>query len=161
MAAINDQQKALFAPAIALLCWTFVMEAWMYATRIPAFSKYNVKLSGQALKADWDRQLPASVRWKADNYNHLHEQPTLFYVVIFLLAFLSQSGGATSKLGLSDGAGGATSLDVGLAWLYVGLRFTHSLIQALANPILVRFSVFVSSSFVLLGLTLRAAALVF
>ena len=161
MSAINDQQKALFAPAVTLLIWTFVMEVWMYATRIPAISKYNVKFGGQNVRADFDRQIPAEVRWKADNFNHLHEQPMLFYVVTLTLAFLSQNSGVSSKLSLSDNAGGATNLDVGLAWTYVGLRVVHSLIQALANPIMVRFSVFVTSSFVLLGLTLRTAALVF
>ncbi|KAL9094893.1 MAG: hypothetical protein Q9165_002842 [Trypethelium subeluteriae] len=162
MSAINDQQKALLAPAVTLISWTFFMEAWMYATRIPAMSKYNVKYTNQHLSADFARQIPASIRWKADNYNHLHEQPPIFYVVILIMVFLSQSnGGAASELSLNDSVGGATGLDVNLAWAYVGLRVVHSLIQAIANPIFVRFGVFATSSFVLLGLTLRTARLVF
>ena len=161
MSAINDQQKALLAPAITLIGWTFVMEVWMYATRLPAVSKYNVKMSNQNLAIDFNRQIPASVRWKADNYNHLHEQPPIFYIVILMMVFLSQSGGASSKLGLGDSAEGATGFDVRLAWAYVGVRIAHSLLHSLANIIVVRFGLFASSSFVLLGLTLRAAKLVF
>ncbi|KAF2239523.1 hypothetical protein EV356DRAFT_528120 [Viridothelium virens] len=161
MSAINDQQKALLAPAITLISWTFFMEAWMYATRLPAISKYNVKYTSQHLSTDFNRQIPASIRWKADNYNHLHEQPPIFYVIVLMMVFLSQSDGATSKLGLNDSVSGATGLDVNLAWTYVGVRVVHSLVQAIANPIPVRFGVFVTSSFVLLGLTLRTARLVF
>lgn len=161
MSAVNDQQKALLAPVLTLVLWTFVMEVWMYATRLPAIFKYNIKPNNQGLPADWNRQIPATVRWKADNYNHLHEQPVLFYAVSLAMVLLSQGSSVTSKIGLGDSGGGATSFDAGLAWTYVGLRFTHSLIQALANPIPIRFAVFATSSFVLLALTARTAALVF
>ena len=161
MSAVNDQQKALLAPAVALLGWTFFMEAWMYATRLPAIFNGSVKVNSNSLRIDMDRQMPPSVRWKADNYNHLHEQPLLFYVVTLILVFLSQGSSTTSKLGLSDNSTGVTGLDAGIAWTYVGTRVVHSFVQALANPIPIRFSVFVTSSFVLLGLTLRTARLVF
>jgi hypothetical protein len=38
----------------------------------------------------------------------------------------------------------------------VGLRVAHSFVQAVSNPVMTRFKVFVTSSFVLLGLTARA-----
>jgi hypothetical protein len=89
--------------------------------------------------------IPARVRWKADNYNHLHEQPTLFYAVALTLA----------------AAGAGTGLNLWLAWTYVAIRIAHSLIQALGNVILVRFSVFMVGSLVLLALAVRAAGVVF
>lgn len=89
-------------------------------------------------------ELPATVRWKADNYNHLLEQPTLFYAVCLTLALL----------------GAGQGLNVTLAWCYVGLRVVHSLHQALWNKIEVRFVLFALSSLVLIALILRAAMLV-
>jgi hypothetical protein len=81
------------------------------------------------------------VRWKADNYNHLMEQPTLFYAVTLTLALLGEGAG----------------LNAALAWLYVGLRVAHSLVQALVNIIMVRFAIFMAASVVLLVMTVRAA----
>ncbi|HEY0917492.1 MAG TPA: MAPEG family protein [Solimonas sp.] len=135
----------MLAPMIALVLWTFVVWGWMYATRIPAIIQSKMVLNPQAPRGEQMNQLPANVRWKADNYNHLMEQPTLFYAVGLALAV----------------AGDATSLSLGLAWAYVGLRVVHSLVQALINIIQVRFALFFLSSLVLLALTIRAALLVF
>jgi len=86
----------ILAPLIALVLWTFVMWAWMYATRIPAIRKKRIALDPQRTKEEFNAQLPAEVRWKADNYNHLLEQPTLFYAVALTLAFLDAGGGLTA-----------------------------------------------------------------
>jgi hypothetical protein len=134
----------ILAPLIALVLWTFVMWAWMYATRIPAIRKYKVALDPYRSKEEFNAQLPAEVRWKADNYNHLLEQPTLFYAVALTLAFLDAGAGLNSFL----------------AWVYVGLRIAHSLVQAIVNIIILRFAIFMAASLVLLVLTLRAAFLV-
>ncbi|TKA67790.1 hypothetical protein B0A49_06505 [Cryomyces minteri] len=139
--------RSLLAPVVALNIWTFVMEGWMYATRLPAVSKYNLKVDPNATSAQFNAQIPPHIRWKADNYNHLLEQPTQFYAVMAVLALL--------------GRGNAMALERKLAWGYVGLRVVHSLVQAIGNKIMVRFSVFVGSSAVLAGLTARAAMLVF
>ncbi len=107
----------------------------------------EILLQGRRLNggARPDRGLPPRVRWKADNYNHLMEQPTLFYATVLTLALLEQGD----------------ALNLGLAWAYVGLRVAHSLIQALVNVILVRFSVFMIASAVLVVLALRAGMAVF
>ncbi len=139
------QHSPLFAPIVALVLWTFVMWAWLYATRIPAIRKGRIRLDPEQTKEAFNAQIPAQARWKADNYNHLLEQPTLFYAVALTLAML----------------GAGDRLNTALAWSYVALRVVHSLVQATANIILLRFSIFVASSLVLLALALRAAALVF
>lgn len=118
---------------------------WMYVTRIPAIFAAKIKLDPNVPKAELLAGLPARVQWKADNYNHLFEQPTVFYAVALSLAVIGQGGG----------------LNVTLAWVYVGLRVAHSLLQALWNNINARFSLFVLSSSVLMVLTFNAARTVF
>jgi hypothetical protein len=135
----------LFAPVIALVLWTFLMCAWLYATRIPAIVKAKIVFDPTQPAATFHAQLPARVRWKADNYDHLLQQPTLFYAVALVLALT----------GADDG------LNIGLAWLYVGLRVVHSLVQATINVIMIRFGIFAIATLVLLAMTIRAAVVVF
>lgn len=121
------------------------MWLWLYATRIPVIRKAGQPLNPNATREEFNALIPASVRWKADNYNHLMEQPTLFYAVALTLALLSAGEG----------------LNAHLAWLYVGLRVVHSLVQATVNVIMLRFSIFMVASLVLLVMTVRAATIVF
>jgi len=128
----------LIAPVLALVGWTFVMWAWMYATRIPAMQKANVDME-ELSRTGAKLELPPEVARVADNYNHLHEQPTIFYAV----ALAAQIAGA------------ADPVNVILAWGYVALRVAHSLVQATKNVIMIRFSIFAVASLVLLMLFLR------
>ena len=75
---------ALLRPVVALVAWTFVMWTWMYATRIPAILRMRMKMDPTAPRGEQMATLPAEVRWKADNYNHLFEQPTLFLSLIHI-----------------------------------------------------------------------------
>lgn len=134
---------AMLRPTFALVLWTFVMWTWMYATRLPAMRRLRMKPDPGAVRGEQMAQLPPEVRWKADNYNHLFEQPTLFYAVTLALAVMGVTG----------------TLEVGLAWAYVALRIVHSLVQSLFNKIEVRFAVFTLSSLVLLALAIRGALL--
>lgn len=131
----------ILQPVIALVLWTFVMWAWLYATRIPAIRASGAVMPPETTAAELNAVIPPQVRWKADNYNHLHEQPTLFYAIALTLALV--------------GAGAA--LNLWLAWAYVAIRVVHSLVQALGNVIMVRFLVFMIGSLVLLMLAVRAA----
>lgn len=118
------------------------MWVWLYATRIPALKAAKIDLE-ELRRTGAKLELPPEVSRVADNYNHLHEQPTLFYA----LALAAQVGGAV------DG------WSVALAWGYVSLRVAHSLVQATRNVIVVRFFVFAAASAVLLLLLLRTIAL--
>ncbi len=137
---------SILQPVITLAVWTFVMWVWMYATRIPALGAAKVDLD--ALVRDpatsLDDVLPPQVQWKAHNYNHLHESPTVFYAVAIVLAII----------GAGDG------LNAQLAWTYVSLRVVHSVVQATINKVPVRFVLFALSSLVLMALVARAAMLV-
>lgn len=132
----------LIAPVLALVSWTFVMWVWMYATRIPAMQKAKVDLK-ELSRTGAKLELPPTVSRVADNYNHLHEQPTIFYAV----ALAAQVAGA------------ADTLNIGLAWTYVLLRVAHSFVQATANIIPLRFTVFTLGSAVLLVLLVRTVLL--
>jgi hypothetical protein len=135
---------SILAPLSALVLWSFVMWAWLYATRIPAMVKGRVAYDPRRPAEEFHARLPASVRWKADNYNHLMEQPTLFYAVVLALAVVGAGAGFNTTL----------------AWIYVGLRLVHSLVQALVNIVIWRFSIFMAASVVLLILAIRLAAVV-
>jgi hypothetical protein len=137
--------QPILAPVISLVLWSFVMLAWLYAGRISAVTKLGIIYDPLRPPEEFHAQLPASTRWKGDNYNHLMEQPTIFYGVALTLAVL----------------GAGTGWNVVLAWLYVGLRIVHSLVQATVNLVMIRFRVFMIASFVLLVMTVRAAVLVF
>ena len=133
----------ILLPVVALAGWTMVMWAWMYATRLPAMSAR--KLDPNALADDpdvtLDRMLPARVQWKAHNYNHLHEAPTVFYAVAIVLAIVGEGDGVNAWLG----------------WAYVAARVIHSLVQATVNRVALRFAIFVVSSLILAALIVRAA----
>src|SRR5262249_29738519 len=88
----------ILAPIVALVLWSFVMWAWLYATRIPAMVRGNIRADPHCPAAEFHAQLPATVRWKADNYNHLMEQPTLFYAVALTLALLGAGTGLNNAL---------------------------------------------------------------
>lgn len=140
-------ESEILQPVVVLMIWTMVMWVWMYATRIPAMSRLKIDPDRMVRDPDatLDRQLPPEVQWKAHNYNHLHEAPTVFYAVALLLALI----------GWGDG------MNALLAWIYVGLRIIHSIVQVTANPVMVRFVLFALSSLTLMALIFHATIAVF
>ena len=132
----------LLAPAAVLVLWTLVMLVWMAGTRLPALKAAGIDMTkavggrGQ----DLETVLPANINWKAHNYSHLVEQPTLFYAIVAILAIMGQVSGTA----------------IVLAWAYVGLRIAHSLVQATVNKIAWRFPLFAASTLVLLMLAILA-----
>ena len=133
---------SLIPPVLALVAWTFVMWGWLYATRIPAMRAARVDLA-EVSRTGAKLELPPEISRVADNYNHLHEQPTIFYA----LALAAQVASAV------DG------WSVALAWVYVALRVVHSFVQATRNVIMVRFFVFAAASLALLLLLIRTILL--
>lgn len=136
--------NTILAPVMALVGWTFVMWLWMYATRIPAMQAAKINAAKLKQKSDLD-PLPVSVKQIADNYNHLHEQPVLFYAVCLVIAV----------------TGGADAAAMGLAWAYVAIRIAHSLMQATINFVPARFAIFTLGSIVLFVLWLITALEIF
>ena len=138
---------SILQPVVALAAWTMLMWIWMYATRIPALGKAGVNLDDAVRKQGGlalDDVLPPDVQWKAHNYNHLHEAPTVFYAVAVVLAVIGQGDGINAQI----------------AWAYVALRVVHSLVQVVLNKVQLRFLLFALSSLCLMALVFQAAKVV-
>ena len=141
-------QSEILQPVVLLALWTMIMWIWMYVTRIPAMSKVpglDAKTLVGGTGKDLEAVLPGKVQWIAHNYNHLHEAPTVFYAVALVIAIT----------GTGDG------LNATIAFIYVGLRIAHSLVQVLWNRVMVRFLLFALSSITLMILAIHAAIAVF
>ena len=134
----------ILAPVVALAAWTLVMLVWMYIARIGAMRRAGISIKGRRGTRGLDGIIPDEANWKAHNYTHLTEQPTIFYAVALSLALMDFGGG----------------INAWLAWAYVGLRIVHSLIQATVNVVRWRFLAFTLASICLLALTIHAGALI-
>jgi len=136
-------QAQILAPAAVLIAWSLVMLFWMAGSRLPAMKRMGGGL-GKAKPGgrgqDLEGVLPDEINWKAHNYAHLMEQPTIFYPAVIILAIM-----------------GAAAGDVLAAWVYVALRIAHSIWQATVNKVSVRFLLFLLSSLALIYLAARAA----
>lgn len=140
------QYSPILAPVVALVAWTLVVMVWMVIARFAYFRRNGVTLGklprgsrGPNLDANPDA---AEAQWKSHNYNHLMEQPTIFYAIALTLALMDFGGG----------------INTWLAWGYVGFRILHSIVQSTVNIVLYRFTIFALSTVCLLGLTVHAGA---
>lgn len=119
----------ILRPAIVLVGWTGVMLAWLLATRLPALSKAGIEPQQAQDTSRLRDLLPAEAQRVANNYNHLFEQPTLFYALVAMIAIL----------------GDVDSLHVQCAWAFTVLRIIHSCVQATVDIVAIRFGVFLLS----------------
>lgn len=136
-------QAQILAPAAVLVAWSLIMFFWMAATRLPAMKQASGGGLGKARPGgrgqDLEGVVPDRVNWKAHNYTHLMEQPTIFYPTVLILALM-----------------GAGALDVVFAWIYVAIRIVHSVYQSTVNVVAVRFVLFILSTGALIYLAVRA-----
>lgn len=137
------QPSPLLGPVVALVAWSLVMLMWMAIARAGAFKRLGVSLRtipagsrGSAL----DNSPEAKAQWKAHNYNHLMEQPTIFYAIVLALVLM----------------GFDHPINVMLAWGYVVLRIIHSIVQATVNVVAIRLTLFALSTLCLASLTIHA-----
>lgn len=137
-------QAQMLAPAAVLVAWSLVMLFWMAGTRLPAMKSAKIEMGNSpgGRGQDLESVLPPQVSWKAHNYTHLMEQPTVFYPAVVIIALM-----------------GAAAGDVLAAWIYVGLRIVHSVWQATVNKVPVRFLLFITATFALVYLAFRAIML--
>ena len=138
------EPSPILAPVVALVAWTLLIMIWMVVTRFAAMRRKGISLKGVVGGrggAALEGVIEDEVNWKAHNYMHLVEQPTLFYAIALVLA-VAYSGGGYNLV---------------LAWAYVGLRVVHSLVQVTVNIVLYRFILWALSSLALIALTVQAA----
>ena len=133
----------ILAPVVALVAWTLIIMLWMAISRGKAFKAMGVNFGNiprGSRGANLDGRAPDEAQWPSHNYNHLMEQPTIFYAIALTLALMDFGGGINSWL----------------AWGYVGFRVAHSLVQCTVNIVAIRFPLFMLASLCLLGLTVHA-----
>ena len=134
------------APVLALILWSLIIWCVMYARRIPAMQKAKIDPdTAKSPDGDWKDKMPLKVQAAAHNYNHLMEQPTIFYALMFYIVL---TNGQSSLMGY-------------LAWAFVILRVLHSLVQVSAGKVIVRFALFSLSTIVLIVMACAQAAKLF
>ena len=122
----------ILEPAIIMCLLSFFMMIWMYATGLPAAKKLEedgVDVQKFSHPSSIGGIFPSKVERVADNYNHLFEQPTIFYAISFIIWGLEHTD----------------SVHLYCAWAYVIIRITHSILQATLNLVWFRFSLFILS----------------
>ena len=104
--------------------------------RFPAMARKGISLKGRvgSKGGDLDGVVEPNVQWKAHNYNHLMEQPTLFYAIALTLALLALVARAQPVAGLGLCRPSASP---------------HSLVQATTNVVRWRFLLFLGGSIIL------------
>lgn len=132
-------------PALALIIWTLIMLMVMYKRRIPAMNAISKRTQDFIDDPKLGEKMPAPARWAADNYNHLHESPTIFYALMFTIFLMDK----------------VTPLALYCAWGFVIIRVIHSLVQITSNNVGVRFSLFLLSVVLLIVMALITAAKLF
>jgi hypothetical protein len=137
------EYSPILAPVVALVAWTLVVLLWMVTARGGAFRRMGVTLGTippGSRGVHLDGRGEDQAQWKSHNYNHLMEQPTIFYAMALTLALM----------------GIGTGMNLWLAWGYVGFRIIHSLIQCTVNVVRYRLLMFLLATFCLMGMTLNA-----
>jgi len=132
------QVSPLLGPVVALVAWSIVMLFWLAIARGPYV---RGRIPNGTRGVDIEREYPGRANWPAHNYQHLMEQPTLFYAIVFALVLMHFDA----------------AINVYLAWGYVGLRVLHSIVQATVNVVRIRFVIFLLATLCLIGLTTHAA----
>jgi hypothetical protein len=137
------EHSPLIAPIVALVAWTLIIQIWMYVVRIREMRRAGISMRGRVgtKGGALEGVIPDQANWKAHNYNHLMEQPTIFYAIVIALILMDFD----------------MTINVYLAWAYVAFRVLHSLVQVTVNVVLYRFLLFILASLCLLGLTTHAA----
>jgi hypothetical protein len=120
--------ESILWPVCALALLTAIVWAWMYVDRIGEMRAKHI--APQRLPTAREAATILERTAAADNFRNLFEIPVLFYALCMILAV----------------TGLATPLQVGLAWLYVALRATHSLIHITYNRVSHRFTVHLVST---------------
>ena len=132
-------------PVLALIIWTLIMMMVMYKRRIPAMAAISKRTQDFIDDPKLGEKMPASARWAADNFNHLHENPTIFYALMFAIFLMDK----------------VTPLALYCAWGYVVIRVIHSVVQITSNNVIMRFSLFVLSALLLVIMALSTATKLF
>jgi len=139
------QAYLILQPVFVVALLTMIMTIWMFFTRVPAMSRLRIHPQKGQDTSKLRELLPSEVNRVSNNYNHLFEQPTLFYAVAISIAVL----------------GYVDNVHVICAWAYASFRIIHSIIQATIDKVYARFIVFILSWVVLSIMIIRTSLSLF
>src|SRR5688500_12015989 len=134
----------ILAPVVALVAWSLVVMVWMVVGRFAEFRRLGINFSNippGSRGVDLEGRAEPRAQWKSHNYNHLMEQPTIFYAIALALALMDMGGG----------------INYWLAWGYVGFRVLHSIVQATVNRLIYRTPLWALASLCLIALAVHAS----
>ena len=125
---------SILNPMLAMMAWSALIVAILLMTRIPVVIKQWGNLQFAKHSDELRPKMSEKFRYVTDNYNHIFEQPTLFYAVLIYIQLASASN----------------QMNISLAWAYVSLRMVHSSIQLTSNNVSWRAASFATSSLILM-----------
>lgn len=134
-----ESVNPILGAAAVLGLWSVLM-FFIYAVRLVSTGAKVGDLPAGFRGPDADSETPDKVKWTRHNYEHLVEQPTLFYAMVIILAVVGDTSAASYYA----------------AWIYTGTRILHSVWQMQVNTIPVRFMLFAISTLALLMLCVHA-----
>lgn len=121
-------RNAIYWPLIAQVILTAAVMARMYTARVAEMRARRVSpqsIATSRTAVDALKDVAA-----ADNFRNLFEAPVLFFAVCCALAVTDT----------------VTSMQLALAWTYVGLRVVHSFIHVTYNRVTHRFAAYLAST---------------
>ncbi len=133
--------NSILWPMLAQIGWTFVLYVWLTIARARAVARGEVKYSAFAL----GRNEPPDVARITRNLANQFELPVIFYAVIVLLVVI----------------GRVSLIDVLAAWVFVGGRVIHTLVQTLTDDVPLRGRAFMINFAALVVLVVHVLMLAF
>ena len=127
---------SILDPMLAMIAWSGLIVAILLMTRIPEVIKQWGNLQFAKHSDELRPKMSQKFRYITDNYNHIFEQPTLFYAVLIYIQL----------------ADTANQTNISFAWAYVFLRVVHPSIQLTSNNVSWRAASFATSSLILMAI---------
>lgn len=120
-------RNAIFWPVIAQVLLVLAVAVRMYLVRVAEMRARRIRPQSIATSRTAAEALQNIAA--ADNFRNLFEAPVLFFAVCGALAITDT----------------VTTLQLALAWAYVGLRAIHSFIHVTYNRVIHRFAAYLAS----------------
>jgi hypothetical protein len=134
-------QTAIFGPFFATLFLTFLVWVYMYVRRIRFITSNKISPKDLAVPGALAQLSPPSVSNPSDNLKNLFEIPVLFYALALYLFVTHQ----------------VDPVYVTAAWVFVAFRAMHSAVHCTFNLVLLRFYLYLFSTFAVGFIAIRAA----
>jgi hypothetical protein len=134
---LSDIQRQIVLAMLAQMGLAFAIVLVLGPARIVAIRRKQVKRSedGKPIFPKWATQV-------SDCFSNQFQVPTLFYAVCLLTLWLHAE----------------TERTVWLAWIFFALRLAHAAVFMTANIVLIRFGLFLASTFVAISMWLPLLA---